>query len=568
MKYLKNPCLFFLISLIATSSYSAQPQIHPWQVFEHTFRASIKTYNPYVDYLQPGQPARLKLVFTNGSHNSDAKEYLVSGFWDGDDIWKVRFAPPSEGIWSWKSFSDDPKMNNIEGKFVCREWTDSEKKENELRHGFIYVNKHPPRKGRYFVHADDTPFLWVGDTWWNWTKREISFKSYKNLVDDRSAKGFTVGQLFFAANGWGKSASLLDEQYDHPDIEHIKQVERFIRYANEKGIVMWIHPWWSRKNLATTVGKEKIERWWRYVVHRLQTYNVVWVLMGEYNMNNYGGLGKEFFNTLGELVKQEDPYKRIVSMHNTPPGWGGGDDAPQWSTATYFHDKEWLDYNQSQPGHGKWRNDMIPRIVSDCYQKTPPKPVVITEPWYEFVEGSAPAQDVRYGMWTALLSGAAGHTYGGGTIWRTHLPESPMSNAGGWPVEAEEVYDTYNYAGARAMAFMSRFMQSFDWWKLEPDPKLVSDNPSIYCSADIGSNYLVYLPWGGSISLDLSDARGSIMYYDWIDLTTGKVMESGETVVKDGKTAFSVPEDYPGVLQYKDWLLHVYSNDVKKNITK
>ena len=36
-------------------------------------------------------------------------------------------------------------------------------------------------------------------------ERGIEFESFKKLVDDRAEKGFNVGQLFFAANGWGGS---------------------------------------------------------------------------------------------------------------------------------------------------------------------------------------------------------------------------------------------------------------------------------------------------------------------------------------------------------------------------
>ena len=37
---------------------------------------------------------------------------------------------------------------------------------------------------------------------------------------------------------------------------------------------------------------------------------------------------------------------------------------------------------------------MVPSIISLDYARKPAKPVVITEPWYEFAEGSAPAMDV------------------------------------------------------------------------------------------------------------------------------------------------------------------------------
>ena len=145
-----------------------------------------------------------------------------------------------------------------------------------------------PRAGRCFEYADGTPFLWNGETWWNWTKRGIRFRSFQKLADDRSAKGFTVGQVFFSPNG------LLNRTYDSPNLEQIRKAEEMIAYANSKGITIWIHPWWSRQRLNERVSEEQMRRWWRYVIARLGAYNVIWVLAGEYNMNNYGGFGLPF----------------------------------------------------------------------------------------------------------------------------------------------------------------------------------------------------------------------------------------------------------------------------------
>ena len=91
-------------------------------------------------------------------------------------------------------------------------------------------------------------------------------------------------------------------------------------------------------------------------------------------------------------MHREDPYAHAIGVHNTPPGWSAGQmgDSAQWSTGSVLHDEPWLDFNGSQVGHGKWRNELVPRIISLDYARKPAKPVVITEPWYEFAEGSAP----------------------------------------------------------------------------------------------------------------------------------------------------------------------------------
>ena len=127
------------------------------------------------------------------------------------------------------------------------------------------------------------------------------------------------------------------------------------------------------------------------------------------------------------MIKEEDPYNHVVGIHHTPPGWRGGVDAPQWSTAELLHNEPYLDYNQSQVGHNKWRNEMIPGVIHEAYSKNPPKPVICSEAWIEFLKHQTPAADVRFGAWSAVLSGAAGHTYGGGGVWIADVPEKTGS---------------------------------------------------------------------------------------------------------------------------------------------
>ena len=148
-------------------------------------------------------------------------------------------------------------------------------------------------------------------------------------------------------------------------------------------------------------------------------------------------------------------------------------DSAQWSTGSVLHDEPWLDFNGSQVGHGKWRNELIPWIIPLDYARKPAKPVIITEPWYEFAEGSAPAMDVRFAAWSAILSGAAGHTYGGGHQWWADIPDPslpPRKDA--WPRPPLSV-DTLDFPGGVSMGFLAKFLKGMEWWKLEPHPELV-----------------------------------------------------------------------------------------------
>ena len=134
---------------------------------------------------------------------------------------------------------------------------------------------------------------------------------------------------------------------------------------------------------------------------------------------------------------------------------------------TVIHEQPWLDYNQSQCGHARWCNEFIPEIIQDAYKKQPSKPIVVTEAWYEFIEGNPTAMDIRFGAWSAILSGAAGHTYGGGHIWRAHLPERP-TGVGDWPMDTSFATNTLTYPGATSLGFMAKYLRNISWWLLSP----------------------------------------------------------------------------------------------------
>ncbi|MFC1650025.1 DUF4038 domain-containing protein [Candidatus Latescibacterota bacterium] len=561
---MKRACifLFFLIiaAVISKNEVHGETVVKEWDVFEIEMTAESTFDNPYVGGLPDNGTPLVRATFKCTDGAGKGETYTVSGFWDGSNSWKARFAPPAAGNWTYTTESRDKGLDGRKGSFTCTGWTDAEKIANPARNGVIRVSKSGNRPGRHFEYDNGTPFLWIADTWWNWTKRGAYLSSFQKIVDDRAEKGFTIGQLFVAGNGWGRASSLLDETYNILDIEHMRKVDSMIEYANSKGLTVWVHAWWSRENIDESIGAEKMERWWQYLVHRLGAYNVIWIIAGEYNMYDYGGLGLDFWKDLGRMIKDEDPYKRIIGAHPTPPSWSGGADAPQWSTSAVIHNELWLDYNQSQPGHGKWRNELIPQIVSSDYAKIPAKPIVVTEPWYEFILDDPAGVDIRFGAWSAVLSGAAGHSYAGGHVWKAHVPEAP-GGKDTWPMELGFETNTLDYPGAVSMGHMAKFLKGIRWWELAPHPELVLEYSEKYCAAVPGEEYVVYLRWGGAPKIDLNPSSPDDTFeFTWYDPRTGELRDPG-TISGGGVRYFRAPEGYPANPHYKDWVLYIKKMD-------
>jgi hypothetical protein len=226
--------LLFFLALSILSPFCLQAQIHKWEVFELKLRAKRQYQNPYAAIAADTKEGLVQVVFTGTNGEAKGKKLAVLGFWDGGQNWKVRLAAPFTGTWAYQSISKDPGLSNVKGKLEVTDWSAEDLNQNVTRHGLVQVKDSGEQAGHYFQYTDGTPFLWIGDTWWNWTKRGIHFSTYKNLVDDRAAKGFNVGQLFVAANGWGAPSSLLDSTYSILDVAHMQKVDSMITYANSK----------------------------------------------------------------------------------------------------------------------------------------------------------------------------------------------------------------------------------------------------------------------------------------------------------------------------------------------
>ncbi|MHB1484242.1 MAG: DUF5060 domain-containing protein [Saccharofermentanales bacterium] len=165
--------VFVFSSMISAGMvYSANTDIFPnaatveqWKINEISFNAA-KTYtNPYKDIYAD-------VKFTNGSTS-----ITMPMFWDGGNVWKVRFAPPKTGIWTWEVVNANAAARADTGitsaaagggsspqgrSFNCIKPASTEKRKL-FTHGFVNVAKNPANpsaNNTYMAYADGTPFFW------------------------------------------------------------------------------------------------------------------------------------------------------------------------------------------------------------------------------------------------------------------------------------------------------------------------------------------------------------------------------------------------------------------------
>src|SRR5579872_6000868 len=99
--------------------------VRPWEEVEIALAAEHDDRNPYTD-------AALHADF---SHESGLT-LRRPGFWDGGRSWRIRFAAPVAGRWTWRTESaqGDPGLGGRRGDFVCAPAARAEHR--FYRHGF------------------------------------------------------------------------------------------------------------------------------------------------------------------------------------------------------------------------------------------------------------------------------------------------------------------------------------------------------------------------------------------------------------------------------------------------
>ena len=360
-----NLTIRMLVSLLFcfSSATLAAADLHPWEVFEIELSAERQLSQPYTESLPEGSPGYVTAVFHGKSGTAErpaAYRSRASGTASRSGGSASRRRRPGE--WTYRSRSARSGPGRQDGPIRVRRM-DGCRKGGQPDAARVHSRRRAsgPRPGRYFEYADGTPMLWLGDTWWNWTKRGIPLETLPEAGGRSGGEGVQRRASCFCRQRLGRESSLLDRTCTRPDLEQIRRVEEMIRYANSQGD----HGLGSR--LVEPGGDEGADRRGEHpplVALHGPSPGCLQRDLGPGRRVQHAQLrrawGCDFWKDLGRLIDEEDPYERIIGVHPTPPGWEGGAEAPQWSTAEVIHGEPWLDYNQSQTGHGRWRNELIP----------------------------------------------------------------------------------------------------------------------------------------------------------------------------------------------------------------
>lgn len=459
----------FAIALLCaggTTRAAAAAQAMANVAAELTFTAARTHADPFND-------VTLDVVFTEPG----GRMLRVPAFWDGKDLWKVRYASGVVGTHAFRtecSDKGDPGLNDVRGTVEVTPY----KGKNPLYvHGPLKVSTNR----RYLEHADGTPFFWLGDTWWMGLCHRLRWPDeFKTLTADRVDKGFTVIQVVaglypdmppFDPRGANEAGYPWDEKFHSIRPEYFDAADQRLAHLVDSGLTPCIVGAWGY--FLPRMGIEKAEKHWRYLVARYGAWPVVWCVAGEANLPYYLDKGFPFddreqvkgWTRVARYLRETDPFHRPMTIH--PTGIG------RLSARHAIDDVSLLDIDMLQTPHGQ-RDAVEPtvRTVRQSYADRPVLPVIDGEASYEMLFDSLPTQWTRRMFWLCMTNGAAGHTYGANGIWQCNRRGEPHGKSPHGGTYGTIPWDeAMNLPGSRQVGLGKKLFEQYRWWEFEPHPE-------------------------------------------------------------------------------------------------
>jgi hypothetical protein len=388
---------------------------------------------------------------------------------------------------------------------------------------------------RFLVWEDGSPFFWLADTAWELFHRTTMAEA-ELYLEHRRQQGFTVVQAVALAEFDGlnvpnaqRERPLIDNDPLRPNEAYFRYVDRVIELAARKGIVVGLLPTWGDKVELLAHGKgpivfdsETARRYGEWIGNRYRDFwNIVWINGGD---RQGGGSNRQVWEALAQGVKSADP-NHLMTFH--PLGGDGGHSSSEW-----FHSSEWLDFNLAQSGHERRHHPNF-EIVSRDYGTQPVKPCLDGEPRYEDHGINWKPQelgwfddyDVRQAAYWAVFAGAFGHTYGCHPVWQFFSERyAPITFARRCWRQALDL------PGAHQMRHLRNLIESRPMLSRVPDQSFLNEEgrDAEHRRACRGDGYaFIYLPQGGSVTVNLEPLQESRTRAWWYDPRTGKAHAVG-----------------------------------------
>ncbi len=547
----------------ATSGVLTIPR---WEMHEFELHGRSHVENPFRDVALVGE-------FTSPS----GKKITAEGFYDGGDTWRLRFTPDEEGEWRYLLRGEGAELYQ-HGRLRCIA---------PRGHGFIRIHPDNPYT---FAYADGTPFFPMGDTCYGlYTDSPITPALRAQYLQTRRSQRFNfvrLGVIHSPTHGqtdptywpWGGTPEKPDlDRFNPAFFRGFDALLNEMRTAgmNAELIVLnyYLRPFTDVK--VWTPQRE--HQWLRYVTARYAAFPnlFLWTIANEYETHPEGRYrldvpdDPDWAKATARFIKQHDPYRHPVTVHpvcsvpvraypQTPPRvttTPRDPFDPPWRIGEFFGKDDAIDVLSQQTGQSGagvvwneqlqcWTGDAPDLVASLRADRRYGRPVLNTESGYEYLRGHSTERKqvhhtdkVRHSAWRIVCAGgyfAAGFhgTIGHSDTWNR--------------MDAPNRY-TFAIQDEGATGQLRRlydFFASLPFWRMQPFDRVQGD--MAVALAEPGRVYVIYLPHGGEVTVDLSGVEGPLATR-WFNPCSGDTTRSQETS-GGAKRSFRPPFESDAVL--------------------
>jgi|GEM_PF-1293975 hypothetical protein len=468
-------------------------------------------------YANPFMDVNVQAKFSGPGNTS----LTIPGFYAGNNVWKVRFAPTKIGSWTYTTTSGDAAMNGQTGTITCTPNT-----QNNV-HGRLSVD---PLNPHHFRYEDGTPYFMMGaEIDWLGVIQcfDTTIAKQKQILDMYSARGFSAINFSAYVWIWPTLPATTPDLWGPPDMfawagtnpnpdqtrlnpTYWAHFDKVVDYMFQKGMVAYIFFHWFVSSTLTgdpsqvswpAKGSAADSLYFTSLVARYQAYpNIIW----SFGKEVYYEPDQAYIHNMVNLIQSKDAYQRLRTLH---------DDVGRGNTNDYSADPKLntnLDFRTIQ------QHNQAPNIytVGLSFRNAKNWPIYNAEYGYEVGNDGGhtysvyqPKEEVLNRTYKVLMTGAYPtyyYTYHGWDVVRT----------------AEEPN------GLKFYQYLTGFFTKTDWYNLAPNDNLITADTSNHCLAKPGSEYIVYLSKGGSTALNIAGASGQLSA-TWMNCLTGVQQAAG-----------------------------------------
>lgn len=397
--------------------------------------------------------------------------------------------------------------------------------------------------GRYLQHENGEPFFWLGDTGWLLPER-LNRDEAEFYLAECAKRGYNVVQIQTidrvpAINAYGQSS--MPEGFNFKNIDkkgvygYWDHLDFIIKAAEKRGIYIGMDCIWGGLVGSGQMDVKQAQAYGKFLAERYKNSpNIIWFIGGDIR----GDVKTEVWEALAVSIKAVDK-NHLMTYH--PRG--------RTSSATWFNNAEWLDFNMFQSGHrryGQRKGDGDYTITENTEEDnwmyvekslamTPLKPIIDGEPSYEDIpqglheenEVRWTANDVRRYAYWSVFAGSFGHTYGHNSIMQFYKP-----GVSGSFFPTRYWYDCLKDPGYNQMKYLKALMLAFPFFERIPDQTVITgQNGERYdrAIATRGADYLfAYNYTARPMQIDLSKISGAKKNCWWFNPKNGELQFIGE----------------------------------------